>query len=276
MATWCWALGRIEQAIRYSDAGQRLVLDGRHAVPPGFESWLGGVFNMIGQSERTIEWSRALLARGPDPYALAASALVVSLVQTGDSAEAIAVAKQLVDAADAIPNPWARSYALLMYGIACCDTEPMSARDALRRGLASAHESGNRYNESHMANVLGRLEARHGDPLAALEYLSLAIHNYHDSGNFTVMRVPLAVLAALLHRLGRHEPGAIIAGYAYTPITKGWVPEVGGAVTELRGILGGQTYQARARKGEVMTTSAMAAFAYDQIDRAREQLERSP
>ncbi|MFY9922267.1 MAG: adenylate/guanylate cyclase domain-containing protein, partial [Mycobacterium sp.] len=272
MATWCWAIGRIEEAIRYSEAGQKLVLSGRNAMPAGFETWFAGVFNMIGQAERTVEWCRALLAHGPDPYGLVSAGLILGLIRTGDDAEAIAVAKQLVDAADAIPNPWARSYALLIYGMACCDADPLNAREALRRGLASAHESGNRYNESHMANVLGRLEARYGDPLAAMEHLSLAIHNYHDSGNFAVMRVPLASLAALLHRLGCHKPGATIAGYAFSPITKGWVPELGTAITELREVLGDDQYESLARRGEAMTTSAMAAYAYDQIEQARAEL----
>ena len=98
----------------------------------------------------------------------------------------MAVAKDLIDAADAIRNPWALSFALLAYGIACCDADPVRARDALRRGLVIAQDSGNRYNESHLANLLARLEARHGDPLAALDYLTLAIRNYHDSGNAPV------------------------------------------------------------------------------------------
>jgi hypothetical protein len=55
-----------------------------------------------------------------------------------------------------------------------------------------AQESGNRYNESHWANILGRrLEAKQGDEAAALQYLARAIRNYHDSGNTFVIRVPL-------------------------------------------------------------------------------------
>ena len=273
MATWCWAVGRIEEAIRYSDAGQTLLLSGHSAVPPGFESWLAGVFNMIGQAERTVEWCRRLLRNGrPDPYALSSSGLILALMRTGDKAEAIAVAKELVDTADAIPNPWARSYALLMYGMACCDADPLSAREALSRGLVSAQESGNRYNESHMENVLGRLEARHGDPLAAMEYLSRAIHNYHDAGSFAVMRVPLASLAVLLHRLGRHQPGAVVAGYAFSTFTKGWVPELGTAVVNLRDVLGDELYESSARNGAAMSVAKIAAYAYDQIDQARAEL----
>jgi hypothetical protein len=44
------------------------------------------------------------------------------------------------------------------------------------------------------------------DSASAFDHLALAIRNYHDSGNTTMMRTPLAILAALLDRLGRHEP----------------------------------------------------------------------
>jgi len=39
-------------------------------------------------------------------------------------------------------------------------------------------DSGNRYTESLLAASLSRLEAGYGDPLAALEYVTLAIRNY--------------------------------------------------------------------------------------------------
>ena len=39
-----------------------------------------------------------------------------------------------------------------------------------------------------------------------------------------------------------------------------------------REVLGGPTYESLARKGETMTTAAMANYAYDQIDQARVEL----
>lgn len=197
---------------------------------------------MIGQAERTVEWCRGLLAHDCDPLAVSRAALVLALMRAGSHAEAMAAATDLIDAAEAIPNPWARSWALLTYGIACCDADPLRARGALRRGLVVAQDSANRYNETHLANILGRLDARYGDPLAALDYLALAIRNYHDSGNTAVMRVPLAVLVAFLDRLGRDEPAATIAGYAFNPITKAWIPELSTTITHLHDVLGDQTY----------------------------------
>jgi hypothetical protein len=37
-------------------------------------------------------------------------------------------------------------------------------------------------------------------------------------------------------------------------------------------VLGDQTYESLARKGETMTTAAMATYAYDQIDQAQAEL----
>jgi hypothetical protein len=51
------------------------------------------------------------------------------------------------------------------------------------------------------------------------------------------------------------------------------VPEVLTTTAHLRTALGDRAYESLARKGEAMTTAAMAAYAYDQIDRARIELD---
>jgi hypothetical protein len=121
-------------------------------------------------------------------------------------------------------------------------------------------------------NQLSRLEAQHGDPLAALDYFTVAIRHYHDAGNTSLIRITLTVLAAFFDRLGRYEPAATIAGFAITPFTAAAVPEINPAIAHLRGVLGDQTYDSLARKGETMTTAEMATYAYDQIDLARTEL----
>jgi len=72
--------------------------------------------------------------------------------------------------------------------------------------------------------------------------------------------------------LGRLEPAATIAGFAFSPFTASTFPQLGTAITHLRDVLGDQTYELLARKGAAMTTAAMATYAYDQIDQARTEL----
>jgi hypothetical protein len=72
--------------------------------------------------------------------------------------------------------------------------------------------------------------------------------------------------------LGRYQPAATIAGFALSPLAAAGVPEITTAIAHLRDVLGGATYESLARKGETMTTAAMATYAYDQIDQARTEL----
>ena len=273
VAAQCFHPGRIKAAVRYSDAGQLVIASGRHEVPFGAEGWLGAAYMVIGQPQRYVEWCRAQLARGRDTHAITRACLALALPATGCGEEARAVANGLIDAAEATHNPCMLSYALWAHGYAFHDADPAGALEALRRGLVIAQDSGNRGNETTLAASVSRLEAEYGDPLAAINYLMVVIRNLHDAGNTTLIRTTLAILAALFDRLGRHEPAAAIAGFAFSPITAAISPEINTAIAHLREVLGDRAYESLARKGETMTTAAMATYAYDQIDQARTELE---
>jgi predicted ATPase/class 3 adenylate cyclase len=273
MASTCWNLGRIQEAVRYADAAQSVIGSGRHEVPFGLEGLLGATYLAIGQPERCVDWCRAQLARGRDTHAITRACLIIALTVAGCGEEARAAANGLLDAAEATRNPCALSFALYAHGYAFVDVDPAAARNALRRGLAIALDSDNRFTESQLAVNLSRVEALYGDPLAALDYVTLAIRNYHDAGNTTMIPAQLAVLATLFDRLGRYEPAATIAGFAVNPFTAAAAPEINTAIAHLREVLGDPAYESLSRVGETMTTAAMATYAYDQIDQARAELE---
>jgi predicted ATPase/class 3 adenylate cyclase len=272
LASQCFTTGRIEAAVGYSDAGQT-VLAGRHDEPPfGIEGVLGLVYVAIGQPERLAELCRAQLARRRDSHIIIRSWLVCAL-SVADRGEAMDSADGLIEAAEATGNPHMHASALTAYGLAFRDADPVGALNALGRGLVIAQESGSRAQASVLAPFLARLEAEHGDTVSAFDHLALAIRNFHDSGDTNGICVPLAVLAVLFDRLGRYEPAATIAGFALSPIAAAAVPEITTAITHLRDVLGEATYESLARKGETMTTAAMATYAYDQIDQARAELD---
>ncbi|MGB8386594.1 MAG: adenylate/guanylate cyclase domain-containing protein, partial [Mycobacterium sp.] len=177
-----------------------------------------------------------------------------------------------IEAAEVTGNPALLATALGAYAVAFRDADPVGALNALGRGLVIAQDSGSRAQASALAQFLARLEAEHGDTVSAFDHLTLAIRNYHNSGNTTTIRIPLAILAALFDRLGRYEPAATIAGFALSPFSAAAVPEITTAIAHLRDVLGEATYESLARKGEAMTTAAMAIYAYDQIDRARAEV----
>jgi predicted ATPase len=271
LASQCYWTGRIEEAVGYADAGQTVIRRGGE-VPFGAEGTLGAVYPVIGQPERNVEWCRAQLARDRDTHTITRTMLVTGLAVAGAGEEARAAANGLIDAAEAIHNPWVLANALYGYGYAFGDADPVRALEALHRGLGIAQGSGSHLIESLLATALSRLEAEHGDSRAALDHLTLAIRNFYDSGNVAYIRFSLATLAVLLERLGRIEPAATIAGFAFSPLAAAAVPQLTTTITHLRDVLGDQTYESLARKGETMTTAEVATYAYDQIDQARAEL----
>jgi len=273
IASCCYTTGRIEAAVGYSEAGQIVLGRSHDALPHGIEAWLGSVYQIIGQPERVAELCRAQLARRRDTHVHIRSWLVGALSLAGSGAEAMDSADGLIEAAETTGNPSVLAFALVAYGAAFRDADPIGALHALGRGLVIAQDSGNRANESILALFLARLEAEHGDTLSAFDHLTLAIRDLHNAGNATGVRAPLAVLAALFDRLGHYEPAATIAGFALSPFSASAVPEITTAITHLRDELGDQTYESLARKGATMTTAEMVTYAYDQIDQARTELE---
>ncbi|HSS25420.1 MAG TPA: NB-ARC domain-containing protein, partial [Mycobacterium sp.] len=275
MAALCWAHGRIEDAIGYVEAGKLAMHRGHREVPFGLDSLFGGVYLLTGEPARCVELCRAHIAAGRDIRTISWVSLVMALVMAGSGDVARTTANGLIDAAEATGNPWSVSYALLAYGFAFWDTDPTAALDAWRRGLVIAQDIGIRFNESHLAHNLARLEAKHGDSAAALDYLTLSIRNYHHSGNIPAMRSPLAVLATFLNRHGRREQAATIIGFAFSLLTTTAFPELNATIADLRQVLGEHVYESLARKGAAMTAATMVTYAYDQIDQP-EQNSNNP
>jgi predicted ATPase len=272
MASNCVFVGRTEDAVRYTDLGQTVIASGSDKVPYAALGGFGHAYRYIGQPERYVEVCRAQLARGRDTNTATRSYLVVALTAAGSPDEAMAAANGLIDAAEATCNPYVLSFALLAQSWAFRDADPGGALDALRRGLVIAQESGNRSWETQLVFILSGLEAEHGDRMAALDYLTVAIRHHHESGNTGMMPYPLALLATFLDRLGRYEPAATITGFAISAHTAAAVPEINSTIAHLHEVLGEGTYESLARKGETMTTAEVVTYAYDQIDRARAEL----
>jgi hypothetical protein len=205
----------------------------------------------------------------------------MALANAGRSKDALSVATGLIDDAEATHNPYLVSVALLAYAMACREEDPLGALDAVHKGLAVARESGNRANETYLAMVLAitlvQIETEPADPLVLLDNIALAIRNYYEAANTSQIRSALAVMAIFLDRHGHTESAAIIAGFAsVAPTAVPSIPEFSTAVAHLRDVLGDQTYESLARKGETMSTAEMAAYAYDQIDQARAELNAVP
>ena len=273
LASQCCWVGRFDSAIRYSESGQCLIGDERFdKFPFDSEASLGSAYIPVGQPERWAEVARRQLEHTDDHHGHIRAALAMALALSGAREEAITLTDGLIETAEATHNPHSVSQVLLALGLATRNTDLPIALGALRRALEVAQDSGNRFNESHVAVVLSALETRHGSPEAAFDHLTLAIRNYLETGNIATSRSPLAILAGLLDRLGHHEPAATIADFAANPLTRMAFPEITTTIEHLRDVLGDERYDSLGQAGREMTNAAMAAYAFDQIDLARAQL----
>ena len=160
IASQCYISGRVDDAVGYGDAGQEAIDSGRFdQVPYGFEAHLGGAYIAKGELERCVEWNRSRVQSGRDTHTLSRVSLIISLAVAQSHEQAIAVTAGLIEAAEATANPWALSWALLAFGIARTHADPVGALTAGRRGLQVAEDSGNRSNGTHLATLVGRIEA---------------------------------------------------------------------------------------------------------------------
>jgi hypothetical protein len=274
VAAQCYAAGRVNDAVGYLEAGQQITKSaGFDEVPYEIQISTGVVYSHAGQPDRWVDLCRRTIAAEAGPHTITRATLVMALYFLGEGDDARVAAEGLLAAADATDNPSTACFALLAHGIAYHDADPVSAYDALRRALTVARESGNRQMESAVALTLWMFAETESDPIHYFQYLTLAIHHYYDAGSVPLLRNPLAILACQLDRLGRHEHAATISGFAASAFTLASYPQLNTTIAHLRDVLGDQTYESLARKGETMTTAAMATYAYDQIDQARTELE---
>jgi hypothetical protein len=197
------------------------------------------------------------------------------LAIAGRDDEAMVALDGLLDAAEGTGNPYTLSNALMAFGFVWRNADVDRAVEANQRGLEIARASGNRFNESHLTANMAQLDVERGDPSSALDHIGLAIRHMHDSGNIITVRSPMTNLAIFLDRYGYHEPAATLAGFAFSPLMAASFPKINAAIAHLRGALGDVRYESLARRGEAMSISAMVAYAYEQIDQVRAELQHS-
>jgi predicted ATPase len=281
-ASLCFLFGRIDDALEYSRIGEIALEQNPSQMQLGLEYfWLGAVYSALPVSGRYVGFFEELRERGEDKYQVADAFVSIAMTWSDRTEEALSLASGLLDLAETTLNPFVASYVLMSYGMACSAQDPTRALAALRRGLTIAHDTGNRTNESYIAITLvltlNRIDGDTADHLCSLDYIASAIGNFHHSSNITQLRTTLGLFARFLERRGDAEPAATVAGFAtILPTAAPAVPEFGAAVAHLRDLLGAQTFESLAREGAAMTMAGAVAYAYDQIDRVRRELERLP
>jgi predicted ATPase len=262
-----------EAAAEYAHAGMQAIESGRFdPVPFECASEIGGIYILTGEPYRWIEMCRNIIAGSADPHILTRTYLVITLTMVGAEDEAIEASDDLRVAASATENPALNCFALLAYGYARHNRDPVNAYEAHRLGAQIARETGNRLLETYAAGNMSRLAAKNGDPAETFDLIAVSIRNYSGAGNYSLLPQAIAVLATYLDSLGYYEPAATLSGHATTTFAKSYFPEIEDAITHLRVVLGDATYESLAHAGKSMTSAAMANYALEQIGLARADL----
>jgi predicted ATPase len=272
-ASYCAAVGRVDDFVRYADAAKAAIASGRFDdVSEALECGVAAGYNTAGRPDLAVEWCRATIARNRGIPTHAQAVMAIALAVTGATDEALEASKNLLAVAHNADNPCLAAASLLAYGWVRRQADPTAAYEALRQALTIAEESSNRQNASITAGLLSGLATTRGEFTDAFDYITQTIRYYYDSGTIELMRVTLGILVLLLDRLGHQGPAATISGFtADAPARASW-PEIDDAVAHLRVVLGGENYDSLAQAGANMTNAEMATYAFDQIDRARAQL----
>jgi hypothetical protein len=282
LAAQCFATGRLGDALTYFETGEQLSASGdfdRVAYEGQYSS--GVVYSVAGHPERWVELCRKAIAAQTTPLTVTRGCLCIGLRLLGKGIDARLAADGLLAAADATDNPNTACFALMGHGAAHMDSDSVAAYHSYRRALKIAQETGNRQMETAAATLLCVLAAdeddpffgtSHDDTMDPLDYLAVIIRRYHDAGNVTMIQNPLTILAAVFDRLELHEQAATIAGFAATEMARAGYPKISATLAHLSDVLGEQTYEYLAHKGEAMTNAAMAGYALNQIDQARAKL----
>jgi hypothetical protein len=119
---------------------------------------------------------------------------------------------------------------------------------------------------------LSAFSATNSSPVDTLDFLTLALNNFHDSGTYSQMASPLGVLATHLEQAGNYEAAATLMGFAGTTFARTSFPQLINTTAHLRAALGDEAYESLAHAGENMTTAGITQYALDEIQRARAAL----
>lgn len=273
IATLCFTAGRIDDAVRYADAGKEVLLSGRFdEIRREAEASLCSPYLAIGRPDRWVEWCRIVMALRAPAHIHSRAIFALALKMAGEDDEAVQVSEELPAMAEAADNPTFAAYALFAYGTARREVDTRGAHTALRRGFEIAQQSGSLNTQAAIATMLIPLAIAHDDPAEALESSGAALRFYFDSGNFYLVKNALAALVLLLDKLGCYETSATINGFSDMPFNRSAMPELTEAIAHLRDVLGDDAYESLARAGEQTSTAQMVAYAFEQIEVVRSGL----
>ena len=272
----CALTGRPEVAVGYAQHASALEDDPRFS---SFESgwsraWEAFGHRYTGQIEKMFEICDALVRQSGLARVSGLVLQLSVLPGVGRSDEARALAEPTIEAARALGSPYWIAFALVGYGRAYADSDPVLAMDTMRDAVEYARHQRLAFFEVNLIREIAGLEETLGQPERALELLDSAVARYHRAGNRGSVATTLARIAVLFSRLEQPEIAATIYGMS-TRHGISMVVHLPEVLDQLRAALGEELFDARVAAGSAMDFDEAMEYVRREIARAREQLAPS-
>ena len=272
-AAHCFLTGRIDDSLRFGRAAVDLNDQPEYDPVPFAYCYLvlGSTYSYAGQLDRNLQTAAACRQRSDDRLTAGPSQLAFGLAVAKRFDEAQTMAEEAVSATTASGIPSQIAFALVAYGRAFAETDPAQALVAMRRGLAVARASDNRWQEAMVGTELAALETAHGDASAALETLRLVIDSQFRAGDVVTLAYSLSNLAVVFDLLGRSEPAATMLGAVARTSPSLLLNECSAAIEHLNQVVGSDEVERHMRVGRTMDRGAATLYALSEIDLARDE-----
>jgi len=277
-AYFAWARGDLELSIDLGHRALRLADELNTDTSGLAERTLGNAIFYRGDIPEGTAWMQRMLddaRQGGSPARLAHALYMrsVSHTSTGDAIRGALLAGEARAAADQCRSPTAYAEAAYALGVSLQGTDPEAAARALHDSAALGAECGNRWIEAFALTEVHALDARRGDPIAALRGFATVIRIWYRGGDWANQWLSLRHVCRTLAATGAIRAAAVLhgaltaAGAAYAlPGTVDEAAEFERLGGDLRAELGAAEYAGAVRTGTAMRDADIVAFVLDEIE----------
>ncbi|MCA1844144.1 MAG: hypothetical protein LC792_13360, partial [Actinobacteria bacterium] len=247
-------------------AGARLAFEAIGDV----ESFAGHFDAAFGHFHRGAELSRA----AGDDYQLTTDLVncAISRAYGGNLDEACRWADEALQVATAAGHPGMLAWAHYTAGEVRLDSDPAAAGVFLERSVAEAEALGKRgrflWGVASLSAV--SLQARTGDPHAALGRYPALIEHWHQAGAWTQQWVTFRTLIEVLTRSGHATPAAVLHGAlgaspTASPLAGTDASRMAAVLEQLQTQLGADEFAAATARGVALGDAGAVAFAVETL-----------
>lgn len=259
--------GRLDSAMRY--ARESVAVSER----PDFDVFVwcyadhAQVAMLQGDFELCAERARAGAAHPDDRHdRFCISLLGYFLAQAGKHDEAMRVVDSAIALTEAAGVPYSVSCAYYSKGLAFAHADPQVAIAAFERAIAVANASGDRFWEICAVSDLAALQARAGNPAAALSTFRRMLDAWQGLPDTMIVRQGIGGIIVLFERLSRFAPAVTLhAALMHFFPALSMPSELTDAIVRMRTALGEAAFAAASAQGEGMELRDATEFARAEV-----------